>query len=60
MSGPGYITDEPDRHCELCGKIDECRPYGPNGEQVCFDCGMKDKAAVKRGMDKHIFGEHSA
>ena len=29
--------------CELCGKFDELRPYGPNGESVCFDCGMKDE-----------------
>lgn len=29
--------------CELCGAVDELRPYGPNGEWICFDCGMKDE-----------------
>jgi hypothetical protein len=60
MSGRGFIAVEPDRRCELCGKVAECRPYGPNGEQVCFDCGMKDEAAMERGFAKYIFGEHTA
>ena len=43
------IEEEPDARCELCGKIEELRPYGPNGERVCFDCMMKDEpAAIKR------------
>jgi len=54
------IEGEDDRRCELCGKIDECRPYGPNGEQVCFDCGMKNEAAAQRQMNKHLFGEGNA
>ena len=60
MSGKGYIAVEPERRCELCGKIAECRPYGPNGEQACFQCGMKDENAMKRGMNKYIFGEANA
>lgn len=60
MSGKGYIAIDEDRRCQLCGTVAECRPYGPKGEQVCFDCGMKDKAAAKRAMNKHIFGEESA
>jgi ribosomal protein L37AE/L43A len=35
---------EADGKCELCGMKDELRPYGPNGEWICFDCGMKDEA----------------
>jgi hypothetical protein len=42
------ICDEPDKRCELCGKIDDCRPYGPNGEQVCWDCGEKNPEARER------------
>jgi len=34
--------------CQLCGKKEELRPYGPNGEFVCFECGMKDEEAAKR------------
>jgi hypothetical protein len=43
MSGRGFISPESDQACELCGIIAECRPYGPNDEQVCFDCAMKDE-----------------
>ena len=57
MSGPGFIAPEPDQACEMCGVIDECRPYGPNGEQICFDCGMKDEETTKRKMDAYIFGD---
>ena len=57
MSGRGFIAEEPDRRCELCGKVDECRPYGPKGEQVCFDCMMKDEKSAKRQLAKYIFGE---
>lgn len=57
MSGRGVIAAEPDQACEMCGVIDECRPYGPNGEQICFDCGMKNKATTERKMAAYIFGE---
>lgn len=57
MSGRGIIAAELDQACELCGKIDECRPYGPNGEQVCFECGMKDEDTTKKKMAQYIFGE---
>ncbi|KKL24022.1 hypothetical protein LCGC14_2419500 [marine sediment metagenome] len=56
MSGTGHISAEPPKTCELCGVHEECRPYGPNGEDVCFSCGMKDEAAAKRGFMKYIFG----
>lgn len=57
MSGLGFIAEEPDQVCELCGVIAECRPYGPNGEQVCFDCGMKDEETTRKRMAEYIFGE---
>lgn len=57
MSGPGFIQEEPPQRCELCGVIDECRPYGPNSEQVCFGCGMKDPEAARKKMIGYIFGE---
>jgi|LSQX01.3.fsa_nt_gb hypothetical protein len=34
--------EEPGR-CELCGAIAELRPYGANGENICYECGMKNK-----------------
>lgn len=36
------IAIEPPRVCELCGATEECRPYGPNGEQICLACGVKE------------------
>lgn len=59
MSGRGVIAPEPDQMCEMCNGIDECRPYGPNGEQICFDCATTkcDKEQVERRMMAHIFGE---
>ena len=56
MSGRGIIMAEPPQVCELCGVIEECRPYGPNGEQVCFSCAMKDEETAKRKMAEYIFG----
>lgn len=57
MSGRGVIAQEPEQICEMCGKVDECRPYGPNDEQICFDCGMKDEETTQRKMAAYIFGE---
>lgn len=57
MSGRGFIAEEPAQVCELCGAIEECRPYGPKGEQICFDCGMKDEETTRKKMDEYIFGE---
>jgi hypothetical protein len=60
MSGLGFIASEEHRPCELCGKVKECRPYGPQGEQVCFDCAMKDEPAAHRGFLKYVMGHSSA
>jgi len=57
MSGPGFIAEEPMQVCEMCGVIDECRPYGPNGEQICFECGMKNEETTRKKMGQYIFGE---
>jgi hypothetical protein len=57
MSGRGIIQEESPQACQMCGVIAETRPYGPNGEEICFDCGMKDKAATEKKMAEYIFGE---
>lgn len=49
------IAPERARTCELCGKNEECRPAGPNGEQVCFECAQKDKTALERYATR-LFG----
>lgn len=55
----GIIILEPteDAKCEFCGKIDELRPYGPNDENICYECGMKDKETVKRKIEEHLFSK---
>jgi hypothetical protein len=40
--GVFVIKVENEQQCDLCGKVAELRPYGPNGECICFECGMKD------------------
>lgn len=60
MSGRGIIAEELPQACELCGKIDECRPYGPNNEQICFECAHSTpemKAIAEKKMAAYIFGE---
>lgn len=60
MSGRGFIAEEPLTVCEHCGKIDECRPYGANDEQICFACAMatpESQAIAEKKMKKYIFGE---
>lgn len=57
MSGPGRIERERPQQCDLCEKIAELRPYGPNGECVCFECGMKDEPAAERAFRGRVLGE---
>ncbi len=52
-----FIAPEPPAPCELCGAVEELRPYGPNGARICFRCAMKDKEGTKRRFHKMMFGE---
>ncbi len=54
VPGAFIIEGEDDRKCELCGKIAECRPYGPNNAVVCFECGMKDEEGVIRRLQEKL------
>ena len=47
----------PSGACELCGKRNELRPYGPRGEWICFSCGMKDEKTTSRRFSQIVFGE---
>lgn len=47
-SGHIHIHSRADAKCEDCGQLAELRPYGKNGANVCFDCGMKDEANAKK------------
>ncbi len=62
MSGRGFIAEELPQVCEICGVVDECRPYGPNDEQICINCATatpESKAVAERKMAAYIFGEQN-
>jgi hypothetical protein len=59
MSGLGFIAVQEPQKCDLCGCIEETRPYGPNGENVCFACGMKDEKACIKGFRRLVLGEET-
>lgn len=48
------IEEELPQQCDFCGIIAELRPYGPNGEAVCYPCAMKDENAAKRQFEKRL------
>ncbi len=33
--------------CSKCGHLSDCRPYGPNGGPICYECAQKDWPAIK-------------
>jgi hypothetical protein len=47
------IEPEPPRECSECGIERECRPYGKDGAQMCFDCAMATPES-KRVADEAI------
>lgn len=51
-----FIQPQPDEVCEFCGKTEELRPYGPKGENICHECGMKDKEMTNKRMNQVLFG----
>lgn len=57
MSKRGLICEEIENVCHFCKKVDELRPYGPSGENICFDCAMKDEETTARRFKQHVLGE---
>ena len=51
------IEPEEEDVCELCGKKAELRPYGPNGERICYEYGMKHPDTTERMCRRILFGE---
>lgn len=39
-----------DGTCQMCSKYADLRPYGPNGESICFDCGELDPKGTEARM----------
>jgi hypothetical protein len=46
--------------CALCGFAAELKPYGPDNEEICFKCGMKDEDTTRRAMRRVVFKEYDA
>ena len=44
MSRRGVIEVPIAGKCERCGKVEKLRPYGPDNENICLKCGMKEVA----------------
>lgn len=44
--------NEFDGKCQLCGVYDELRPYGPNNEWICFDCGMSNETNTENKFNE--------
>lgn len=55
--GVTVICEESETPCELCGNVAETRPYGPNGAEICFACGQKDREATQQRIGEVLFGE---
>ena len=41
----------------MCGRMNETRPYGPNGIRICYDCGQTIPITVEHNMGIILFGE---
>ncbi len=55
--GPVLVIEpEEPQQCDLCGKIAELRPYGPNGECICFECGEKNPETTLRMFKEKMLG----
>lgn len=57
INGIPVIAEEPELLCFECGKIAETRPYGKNGEELCYACAMKDKLTTETMMAIKLFGD---
>lgn len=51
-----YIEGEEPAKCAFCGNVAELRPYGPNDENICFDCAMKDEPTAARKFRERVLG----
>lgn len=56
MKDTFYVSKERDSKCEYCGKVAELRPYGKNGANICFECGMEDIKTTEEMFSKRIDG----
>ncbi len=53
------IEVEEEQICFYCGTKAECRPYGKDGQLICFECGMKDGETTMKEFTKFLEGTES-
>jgi hypothetical protein len=56
INGQLHLEAEEEKPCEMCGTVAELRPYGPNYENICFPCGMKDEETSKQRFRERMNG----
>jgi hypothetical protein len=55
MSEYLLISEEKPEICQFCHNFEELRPYGPNNEEICFECAMKDERTTNKKMMEYIY-----
>lgn len=51
------LVPEVPRICSMCEQLEECRPYGHNGADVCFSCSETIQEIVNHNITIILFGE---
>lgn len=51
------LAVEKPQQCDGCGEIAELRPYGINGECVCYKCGREREPITTIMMAHLLFGD---
>jgi hypothetical protein len=51
------VIEEIPQRCEQCGIIDECRPYGLNHEEICYECAAEDPTLTAIRRKEFYLGE---
>ena len=41
------------RKCEMCDSMNDCRPYGPKGQEICQICASKDTVSTYIAAKAH-------
>ena len=55
--GATVVYAQEAQQCDMCGKVRELRPYGPNGETICHECAASTpemRAAAERAMKRYL------
>lgn len=52
--GSVVIATEPAQQCDFCGQIRELRPYGPQGETICFPWAMLNEREALRQFARRV------